>query len=343
MENLEIRKSLEEFIEAIDTFPTSNTKSQFYNIEILGSSKENAQLNEFLGDVEFNKSLRLIHYAQEAIKLCKMGNLEDGFKIFQNVEQKSKDLSENALQYINLYYLSGIAYYHYRTKDYKLSLECTWKEIEETGKLEKKGVSNLHYRRVGHIGNAVKILFVSGKIEDSATLALGMLQYTLNGNISSMPAGEWNDKLLDIIPYVRQRYIDLCFLNIIEMALEKQNDIQYNNNFYNDNVFSKIQDFEVTNNNLAMIYNWLYLQKLYTKQHYKDFILDMIEFCQVPFDYSFDVLKLSHLSKIISFLNSSKTDDKFIEKAKLKINNYILNNLNSKQSLKDKVCDLIFE
>jgi hypothetical protein len=343
MEILELHKELEAFVEAIDSFPASETKSQFYNIEKLLSIREYDILKDFFGEIEYKKSIKIILKYQDAIAICKNGELEKGYREFQEVQGKSKILSNNAFHYTQLWYLSGMAYYFFRKENYHKALLFTWKEIQETEKLESKGATTLHYRRVGHIGNAIKILNTSGNTDEAVKYALGDLLYTLNGDVSLMPKGNWNRKLFDFLPYNRQRHFDVSFLTIIEMAIEKQNTEKYNESFFYQNIYDKIPDFEVTNNNMAMIYNWLYLQKLYNQKLYKDFIYDSIEFCKVPFDYSFDVLKLSIFSKIIFLLKKSRVNDIYRDKSNLKINDYIQDKLQSKQPLKERVCNLIFE
>jgi hypothetical protein len=343
METLDLCKELEAFVEAIDSFPASDEKSQFYNIEKLLSTKEYGLLNDFFGEEEHKKALRLIHKAQEAIKLCKIGELDKGYAEFQDMQEKAKALSKNASLYAQLYYLSGLAYYHFKRGDFQIALEYTWEEIKETEKLEEKGATTLHYRRAGHVGNATKILYVSGKIAEATKLLLGDILYSLNGDTSLMPVGNWNHKLLDFIPYIRQRYFDISFLNAIEKLVEKQGNSGEEDYFFYQNVFSKIPDFEVKNNNSAIIHNWLYLQRLYYDKSYKEFVLCFIEFCEVPFDSTFDLLKLVLLPKIILLMKNSNTNIDFKDKGSFKINNYIRKKINSKQFLKQRVCNLILE
>ena len=343
METLELYKELEAFVEAIDSFPTSDEKSMFYDSEKLLSIREFDLLKVFFGESEHKKALRLIHKAQEAVKSCKFGDLEFGYNEFQEVQEKSMALSENAHQYVQLYYLSGMAYYYYRKGNYSLALEFTWKEIKETELLEADGAITLHYRRVGHIYNAIKLLHESGKYEEATKWALGDLLYTLNGDTSIMPKGNWNTNTFDFIPYLRQRHFDKSFLSIVEFEIEKHGNPIYGDSFFYQNIFAKIPEFEVTNNNSAMIYNWLYLQKMYHQNLHQEFINSSIEFCQEQFDYTFDLLKLSLVSKIIVLLKKSNIETCLREKSNTKINEYIQLKLKSKQPLKENICHLIFE
>ena len=343
MENLDLHKELEAFVEAIDTFPASEEKSKFYSIERIGAEKELKIIEEFFHEDQYKKILQLIIKSEEAIRLCKLGTLEAGYQEFQSVDKEAKILSKDAYQYVRLYFLSGLAYYFYKKGDFDRALQYTWKEIEEIENLEIKGLTILHFRRVGHIGNAIKILYTSGQIEPTITLALGNFLYSINGNKVLMPTGVWNPELLNHIPYIRQRYIDISFLNIIEMTLDKHADSIYDNDFFNRQVFKMIPEFEVTNNNLAMIHNWLYLQKLYYQKDYQKFIINLIEYCKEPFDCTFDILKLSHLSKIILLIKIAKMNNNFKNMANPKLNNYIQRKLMSKQLIKEKICHSIFE
>lgn len=343
MENLDLHRELEAFVEAIDTFPASEEKSKFYKLENIGLAQESALLDNYLGELEHRKALSLILKAQEAISLCKKSEIELGFEKFNEVYSKIPSLSSEAGKYANLYYLSGMAYYYFKIENYHKSLEFTWKELHETEKLEKMGITMLHYRRAGHVGNVIKILYKLGNIEEAVKLMLADLLYTLNGDTALMPQGEWNHELLNIIPYIRQRYFDISFLNVTEKWIQGRGNYKYNDTYIYNEVFSKIPEFEVTNNNLAMIYNWLYLQKMYYQNFTNEFILNSIEFFRVPFDSSFDSLKLSVLSNIIKLLKHSEIEKNLKEKYGIQINNYILNNLNSKQILKDNICNFIFE
>ncbi len=341
MENLELHKELKAFVEAIDSFPASEPKSMFYDTEALLSIKEFDLLKDFFGESEHKKALRLINKAQEAVQACKSGApLEDTFLAFQEVKSKIPDLSENAQSYAQLYYLSGMAYYYYRKENFLVALNFTFDEIKKTELLEMKGATTLHYRRIGHIYNVIKLLYELGEVEEATKYSLGDLLYTINGDTSLLPDGIWNHESLDFIKYLRQRHFDKSFLSSVEFAIEKYNDTTYGRSFFYNNLFSKIPEFDVTNNNLAMLHNWLYLQKLYDKNMYKEFILNTIEFCQESFDYTFDILKLYLLSQIISLL---KTTNNINEKNKQKINDYILLTLQSKRTLKENVCSIMFE
>lgn len=344
METVQTKKALQLFLKEIDTFPSSSERSTFYSIEKLLSLKENDIFKEFLGEEQLKKAFKLIFQAQEAIKLCKNGELEEGYRLFEVVQEKRVQLSENASHYVYLYYLSGIAYYHYRKGDFNKALECTWEEILQTQFLEAKGATTLHYRRAGHILNAVKLLSSSNRVEEALQYSLGNVLYAINGDTSMMPKGEWNHQLLDFVPYIRQRFLDICFLNTVEILIENQElENKLDISFYSK-YLSQIPDFEVTNNNLAIMYNFLYLQKLYSQKKNHQFIIDAIEFLQVNFDYTFDVLKLSICSKMISLIKSTDDLDRVQKKEALtKINDYISENLNSKPPLKQSVCNLIIE
>lgn len=343
MENLELHKALESFEKAIDSFPASQNVTTFYSIEKLLSFREHEIMSNFLGEDQLKKANRLIYKLQDAIAICKTGNLEEGISLFQSVKKNIVGLSENATNYVNLYYLSGMAYYHYRSGNLKDALDFTWEEISKTEHLEAKGAITLHIRRAGHILNVVKILNSCKRIDETIRLSLGNTLYALNGNTDFMPVGHWNHTLLDFIPYIRQRFFDICFLNTVEIIVENQKKINYNDDYFYKHFYSQIPDFEVTNNNLAMIYNWLYIQRLNREEHKKDYVLNAIEFCQVNFDYTFDVLKLSLLPKIIEILKSSSLKMDFKEIVISKINNYVINKLQSKNKLKEKVCNLILE
>jgi hypothetical protein len=326
-------------VNAINNFPISEAQSVFHDVDKIISLGQVKRLKEMFGEKEYATILELGRQAQEGVNLCKRGNLEKGHLKMQSANQTAMKLSENAYQYFHIYYLSCVAYYHFKQKDYKIALASTWQEIEEIEQFEAKGIQTLHYRRSGgRMLNIVKVLFVSGQTEVATKLLLGIFLYVLNGDSSGISKANWNQEKLNIIPYVRQRYIDIIFQQIIEISLDFQGlDEAY---FY-QNIFSKIPSFEVTNNNLAIINNWLYLQKMYHDGLKNDFILNTIHFCEEPLDSSFDILKLSLISQVIIMAKRTNLNGKIIENWEVSIRNYIHNQLRVNSILKEKVYRLI--
>ncbi|MES2518849.1 MAG: hypothetical protein V4585_12120 [Bacteroidota bacterium] len=337
-----IQQELERFSEMIDSFPTSEKESKFYHIESILSPIEYNLFKVFFGEQEYKKALSLVLEAQEAIKKCKADDLEGGYEKFQEVKRKSEQLSEKAKQYVTLYYLSGIAYYHFRRKDFDQAINYTLREIQETESIENKGATSLHYRRTGHVINLIKIFKASHQAEKAIPLFLGSLKYLLNGNADLMPKGGWNSELLNFIPYVRQRSFDIFFIEAVDTLINLQADNEHQELLFRT-LFMEIPDFEPQNNNQAMLYNWLYLQRLYHQKNYLDFVKDCTEFCQTPFDNSFDSLKLSLLANIIQISQLHLKESGLQKQLKRKINDFIQTKLASPDHLKNNVCHLIIE
>lgn len=343
MEHQLIQQELERFSEMIDSFPTSDAVSKFYHIESIVSPIEYNLFKVFFGEEEYAKALNLVLEAQEAIKKCKFGDLEEGYNKFESVKTASEKLSEKAHQYVKLYYLSGLAYYYFRKKDFDKAISYTLQEIQETEVIEHMGATSLHYRRTGHVLNLIKIFKATNDIQKAIHLFLGTLSYLLDGNATLMPAGGWNSDLLNFIPYVKQRCFDIFFIDAVDTLINYQADDE-SKEILIEKLFMKLPDFEPQNNNQAMHYNWLYLQRqFYQKKNYEEFIKDCSEFCQMPFDNSFDSLKLSLLANIIKVSHTHLEGTTLQKKLISKINNFIHTKLASPEHLKNNVCHLIIE
>lgn len=341
MEQQLIQQELENFVGMIDSFPASDSVSKFYRIESLLSPIEDSTLELFFGKVEYNKALKLIYEAQDAIKKCKIGDLDIGFNDFQTVYSKSLSLSINGHQYVNLYYLSGLAYYYYRKQDFTKALSYTLEEIQETQDIESKGATILHYRRTGHVLNLIKIFQSMNENDKVLELSFGLIQYLLIGDKTFMPDGNWESYLLNYVPYIKQRALDITFMQTVDIFIKYgDNDAMKSLIFWN--VFDKLPEFEPQNDNQAMIYNWIYLQKHFFNNRYTEFINESIEFCQTPFDSSFDSLKLSLLPNII-YLNNINRNSKYSYKLNNEIKNFTINKLSSSEYLKNYVYELMLE
>jgi tetratricopeptide (TPR) repeat protein len=342
MEHQLIQQELERFSEMIDSFPASDAASKFYHIESIVSPIEYNLFKVFFGEEEYSKAMNLVLEAQEAIKKCKSGKLEEGYNKFESVNIESAQLTEKAQQYVKLYYLSGLAYYYFRKKDFDKAIEYTVQEIQETEVIEHMGATSLHYRRTGHVLNLIKIFKATNDTSKAIPLFLGALSYLLNGDSTLMPIGGWNSDLLNFIPYVRQRCFDIFFIDAVDTLIHYQADEDHKNTLI-EKLFMQIPDFEPQNNNQAMHYNWLYLQRQFYQKNYGEFIKDCIEFCQMPFDNSFDSLKLSLLANIIKVSRTHLEGTNLQQQLIGKINTFIQTKLASPDHLKNNVCHLIIE
>lgn len=343
MEQQLIEHELEKFLETIGTFPASEKESKFYNIESVVTPIEQNMFKQFFGEEEYRKAIHLILQAQEAIKKCKSDALEEGLLQFNEVRKKSEKLSDRTQQYVFLFYLSGVAYYYFRKKDFAKAIAYTLDEIKETESVENKGATSLHYRRTGHLINLIKIFKVSNQIENTIPLFVGALNYLLNGNNQRMPQGTWNSDSLNLIPYVRQRSFDIFFIEAVDMLISLKDDYGYKKRFVEE-LFMQVESFEPQNNNQVMIYNWLYLQKLFMNHDYANFVKDCSEFCQVSFDSSFDSLKLSLLANVVQITQEHLEKDTHLQKQlSTKINDFIISKLSVSEHLKENVCHLIYE
>jgi hypothetical protein len=327
---------LQKFVKAIDSFPLSKSKSDFYDVDKIITIRQVKELKEIFGEEEYKEILNLAHIAQEGVNMCKVGDLEKGFLKMKSAKKLAQNLRSEAYLYFHIYYLSCTSFYYFKIKKYETALELAWQEIDEIEKFESIGVPTLHYRRAGgRMLNIIKVLNVSGQKESAINLLLGIFLYALKGENSLIPRANWNQEKIDIIPYARQRYIDILFQQIVEASLDYST---LSDTFFYENVYSKISEFEVSNNNLAIIHNWLFIQKIYSKALYKDFIRQSIDFLKEPTDSTYDILKISLLSKIRLIIQNSDLDNSTIEKCEIDICNYIKNGLFLNSKFKEKVC-----
>lgn len=336
MKKIIIHTGLQKLVKAIETFPISKSTSDFYDVDKIITIRQVKQLKEIFGEEEYTEILNLGRIAQEGVNICKLGDLEKGYLKMKSAKELALNLRNEAYHYFHIYYLSCISYYYFKLKKYETALALAWQEIDEIEKFESIGVLTLHYRRAGgRMLNIVKILNASGQKEAAINLLLGIFLYALKGDSSLIPRANWSQEKIDIIPYARQRYIDIIFQQIVETSFDY---LTIDDSFFYENVYSKISEFEVHNNNLAIIHNWLFLQKIYSKGSYNDFISKSIDFLKEPSDSTYDILKLSLLSKARWITQNSGLDNNTIEKCEVAICTYIQNSLFLNSKFKDKVC-----
>lgn len=325
MKKMFIHTELQKFVKSIDSFPISKSKSDFYDVDKIITVRQIKELKGIFGEVEYTEIINLGRIAQQGVNMCKLGDLEKGYLKMKSANELALNLRSEAYHYFHIYYLSCTSYYYFKQKNYENALELAWQEIDEIEKFESIGVPTLHYRRAGgRMLNIIKVLNVSGQNEAATNLLLGIFQYTLNGNSSLIPRANWNQEKMDIIPYARQRYIDILFQQIVETSLDY---LTLNDSFFYENVYSKIAEFEVYNDNLAIIHHWLYLQKIHFEGLYSDFICKSIDFLTKPLDSTFDILKLAILLKIRLVIQNSGLDNSMVEKCEITICTYIQNGL----------------
>lgn len=327
---------LQKFVKAMESFPISKSKSDFYDVDKIITIRQIKQLKEIFGEEEYEEILNLGRIAQEGVNICKLGDLEKGFLKMKSAKELAQNLRSEAYLYFHIYYLSCTSFYYFKLEKYETALELAWQEIDEIEKFESIGVPTLHYRRAGgRMLNIIKVLNVSGRKEAAINLLLGIFLYALKGDSSLIPRANWSHEKIDIIPYARQRYIDIIFQQIVETSFDY---LTVDDSFFYENVYSKISEFEVHNNNSAIIYNWLFLQKIYSKGSYNDFISKSIDFLKGPMDSTYNILKLSVLFKIRLIIQNSGLNNSTIQKCEIDTCNYIKNGLFLNSKFKDKVC-----
>lgn len=325
------------FIGAIDSFPISNTKSAYYDVDVIISPKQVRNLKNLLGETQYANILELGRQAQDGVNLCKKGNVEEGYLKMLDAHSKASTLSEMGFQYFHIYYLSCIAYYYFKQRNFEKALSYSWQEIEEIEEFETvTGIDTLHYRRAGgRILNIVKVLFVSGQSDSAIKLLLGIFLYALNGDSSLLAKANWNQNKLNIYPYVRQRYVDIIFQQIIENEILFQHN---NDSYFYEYIYRRIPEFEVNDGSRLVLYNWLKLREYYHEGLYKSFIKGTIAFCKTPLDMTFDILKLSLISKMILLIKQHESA--MIKEIGELIKNYIVR-LRVNPNLKEKVLQSI--
>lgn len=343
MENTVLHTEIESFVDTLSSVPASNNKSMFYNIDRILSSKNDNLFMELIGKEQYNQSLKMVNDIGRAVEICKEGKLEIGHNQFIELSEKSRVLNSEAKSYFNIYFLSGIAYYYYRIGNFEKAINCIFEEIDEIEKFESMGVKNLHYKRVGVIINLIKIHITTNNIDEATQLYSNLLLYLINGNIRPVNYGTWDALLLESTPYIKQRALDLVFMDAINASMTYKNTQLDCLSYYFEKVFSKIPDIEVDNNNQAMIWNWIYLQKLYHKKQYIQFVKDCMNFLKTEFDNSFDISKLALLLEIVTLINGLDIQQKHKSVLHAKINDFIQTKLILLQYQKTKICSMLSE
>lgn len=343
MENTDLYTEIDFFVDTLASVPASDNKSMFYNIDRILSSKNDNLFMELIGKEQYNKSLKMVNDLGKTVEICKEGMLEIGHKQFIELSKKSRYLNQEAKSYFNIYYLSGIAYYYYRIGNFEKAIACIFEELGEIEKFESMGVKNLHYKRIGVMINLIKIYSTNNNLDEATQLYLNLLLYLINGSTQPVDSGKWDAQLLESTPYIKQRALDLVFMDAINASITSKNIQTDYLTYYFEKVFSKIPDIEIDNNNQAMIWNWLYLQKLHHEKEYAQFVKDCLSFLKTEFDNSFDISKLALLSQIVSIINKLEIQQEKKSVLHSKINDFIQTKLVLLQYQKSKICSMLTE
>jgi tetratricopeptide (TPR) repeat protein len=210
---------------------------------------------------------------------------------------------------INLYRLSGWAYYYFCTGDYQTAESNLLQGLKESAILEANGLNLLIYRRIEQVINLINIYFAQKDYVKAVDACRRMSFILLKNTHYDCFGGSWSNDKLDAVPYLKEMMLNIAFKLIIKKNMECRGNKKYGEAYFYCNVYSHLNNFEVNSYNKFVIRQWLNIkQQAIAKgnsKNYKKAKLDFLADKDLSTDY--DTFKASVLVQVLSESNYLNT------------------------------------
>lgn len=331
---------LEQLLDCMSDFPDSSPESPLaYNYVKLMHILQRKEALAFADAATVEEAIGLTVQYGRMSGLINQGKPEEALALVQQLDEVVEEkLSHEIYLYAKQWGLSVKALYYYRKKLYGRAFSLTLECIALNEYLVKiAGFGTLLYRCLDQHANLSRLHFSQGQREKGARLYGSILNYLLNGEATDLPGTLYTDqRCWEAIPYVREASVLEHFKstvnNLIKCNVYKKN--QEKELFFL--LFDPVKEFEISTPERRLIYNWLYLKKIFYNQDYELFLHEFTGFMQEPMSRSFDIFKLSLLQNVLYLLEGSGIKNK--ASGAQAVAEFVNGKLNVNDNLKLLVC-----
>ncbi|OKS87433.1 hypothetical protein [Mucilaginibacter polytrichastri] len=209
---------------------------------------------------------------------------------------------------INLYRLSGWAYYHFCTHNYKTAESNLLQGLAESAVLEANGLELLIYRRIEQVINLINIYFAQKDYVKAVDACRRMSFILLKNTHYNCFGGDWSNYKLDAVPYLKEIMLNTAFKLIVRKNLECRVNKQYGELYFQKNIYAHLNNFPVNSYNKFVIKQWLGIKRQATEnansKRYRNAIFSFLADNEIGGDY--DTFKASALVQILGESNYLK-------------------------------------
>jgi hypothetical protein len=214
-------------------------------------------------------------------------------------------IDANQAAIINLYRLSGWAYYHFCTQDYQTAERNLLQGLKESAVLEANGLDLLIYRRIEQVINLINIYFAQKDYVKAVDACRRMSFILLKNTHYNCFGGSWSKDKLDAVPYLKELMLNTAFKLIVKKNLECRGNKKYGEIYFYRNVYSHLDNFEVNSYNKFVIMQWLSIKRQATlngnSEHCRRAMVSFLVDHELGGDY--DTFKASVLVQVLGESN----------------------------------------
>jgi len=295
----------------VEKFPPSlNESTMLYDYGKLAQILQEKELDSLVKD---KNMIELAHNLSRKFnpltqKILQKSDSDDQILLlYQEVQHEiEKHLSGPLYIFATQWGYSILALLFYKNGDYDNAINKSLECIILNDYLIRSGISTLLMRAAEQNKNVIRVLFRSADWKTAGSFAHDFLMYLFNGNCK-LQNGQifFEKKYWKKNEYAREGYCYECFRSMVSLAIhtEKRLDVSAQELF--TLIFSNL-DFEVTNPDRQIIYDWLQLKKLCFSGEYKKFKKEFVSFMMTPLSKIYDILKISIILDVQKHLTNSK-------------------------------------
>jgi len=206
---------------------------------------------------------------------------------------------------INLYRLSGWAYYYFCTGDYQTAESNLLQGLKESAILEAGGLDLLIYRRIEQVINLINIYFAQKNYVKAVDACRRVSFILLKNTHYDCFGGSWSNDKLDTVPYLKEMMLNTTFKLIVRKNLECRGNKKYGELYFYRNVYVHLVGFPVNSYNKFVITQWLSIKQQATlnsnNEHCRKAMVNFLVDNELGGDY--DTFKASVLVQVLGESN----------------------------------------
>ncbi|WP_294263970.1 hypothetical protein [uncultured Chryseobacterium sp.] len=336
-------KELEEFADAMSSFPASSFNSTFeYDTGKLIKILQKKEVFEICNtdEEQFDSIDRTDRELGKIVSdLLKETDLDQSLKEYLDIEKKIENsFSGNLYMYAKQGALSVKSLYYYKIKDFPKAANFTLECLVLNDYLVQQGIYTLNLRCFEQNKNISRIYFRNHQEDSGYQLIFNLINYLLNGVNENLFGNIFSQKEYWMkVPIIRETYAYELFTMITEDMIRFN---IHSTEFLPDDWYSGL-DFEVNTPDRQIIYNWIYINKQLRDSNYKDYFKGLIYYFQQPYNQFYDILKIALLLDLYKFVE--KNTPSYTTTVTLGIIDFMENKLYFNQSIRSFLIKNIFK